>query len=70
MTKTVSGDEMEAWQKYLIGKQCPRHPDKIVKDGYWGLWCGAKTELGTWCDCGWPTNEWLLNFRKENNEHN
>jgi len=44
--------DLEEWQKYIVGKPCQDHPDRIVKMGKFGLWCGAKDELGTWCHGG------------------
>lgn len=58
--------ELDAWAKYEIGKPCLKHPDRIMKKGKYGPWCGGKDELGNWCDGGWPTDEFIINLRKEN----
>jgi len=61
---TIYGSELEAYGKYLIGKPCPLHPQSKIKDGKWDIWCGNKTELGTWCNGGSVNKEWLENYRK------
>jgi hypothetical protein len=60
----ITRSELNAWQQYQIGKPCAKHPGHIIKNGRFGLWCGVKTAFG-WCDGGWPTEEWLASFRKE-----
>lgn len=40
-----------------IGKFCLKHPGHKIKSGKWGNWCGAKTELGTWCEGNTYTHE-------------
>lgn len=57
-------DELRVWQEFMVGKPCPRHPHKTLKDGKWGNWCGEKTQLGTWCDGGWPTEEELQKLKQ------
>ena len=54
----MTGDELRHWQDWIVGKPCPKHPQSLIKDGKWGNWCGNKTDLGTWCDGGWPTEEY------------
>ena len=61
----MTTQELDAWQEYLVGKPCPKHPHTIIKNGKFGLWCGNKTELRTWCDGGFPTKEFLESLRKE-----
>lgn len=60
----ISRQELEAWEKYIIGKPCAKHPNRLIRQGNYGLFCGAKTPLGTWCSGHWPTDEWLAEFRK------
>ena len=67
MTDTITKQELNAWQEYLPGHFCPKHPSKIIKNGKYGLWCGTKTAFG-WCDGGMPTDSWLAKYRKEKNE--
>lgn len=57
--------ELEQWCNHLIGKACPKHPNRIIKEGRYGLWCGAKDEMDRWCDGGSPTKEFLASIRKE-----
>ncbi len=66
---TYTRKEIDAWDEYLLGKDCPVHPNAKIKQGKYGLWCGIKTENG-WCNGGWPTEEWINNYRKENNGQN
>ncbi len=63
----VTREEITAWEKHCIGKPCPNHPTHIMKEGKYGMWCGVKTDLGNWCSCSWPSEEWLINYRKEHN---
>lgn len=58
--------ELEAWWKYSVNKPCPLHPKKLIKSGRWGNWCGDKNEIGTYCNGGFPTEEWINKLRKEN----
>ena len=60
----ITEQELRAWEKYQIGKPCPNHLDHIIQQGKYGNWCGVKTSFG-WCDGGWPSEQWLLNYRKE-----
>jgi len=65
-SQVITRDELDAWEKYIIGKPCPKHPNSLVKKGKYGTWCGNRTNLGSWCDCGWPTEEFIINHRKSN----
>ena len=65
MATTMTRGELDAWQKYLLGKSCPNHPNSIIKKGKYGLWCGNKNDYGSWCDGGWADDEWLDNYRKQ-----
>jgi hypothetical protein len=56
--------ELAAWQDEQIGKPCPKHPNHKIKRGKWVNWCGVKTAFG-WCDGGWPTEEWINNYRQK-----
>ena len=60
----ITREEIAAWQAYQLGKPCAKHPAHIIKNGKYGLYCGTKTAFG-WCDGGWPTEAWLMNFRQE-----
>lgn len=60
----LTREEIGAWQDYQIGKACTKHPLQTIKKGRFGNWCGTKTAFG-WCDGGWPTEEFINNFRKE-----
>ena len=64
MSDTITRDELAAWQAYQIGKSCTEHPNHILKDGKYGLWCGVKTAFG-WCNGAWPSEEFLEKLRKE-----
>jgi hypothetical protein len=59
--------DLTAWSDYLVGKQCPLHPHRIIKEGKWGLYCGEKDKFGVWCNGGWPNQEFINNLRKETN---
>ncbi len=63
---TFKRSELEEWEKYILHKPCPIHPNKLIKSGRWGNWCGEKDNLGRYCDGGFPTDEWINNLRKEN----
>ncbi len=63
----LTKEALEAYGEYLIGKPCPLHPHSIMKKGKWDIWCGNKTELGSWCNGDFPSEEFLTNFRKESN---
>lgn len=65
MSNTITRKELTAWSNYIIGKPCPKHPQRLIQEGRHGNWCGVKNELGTWCDGGWPTKEWLESHREE-----
>ena len=60
----MNESELNQWTKHIIGKPCPYHPNRVVKDGKWGIWCGGKDELGRWCSPD-PTREFLELIRKE-----
>ena len=49
---TLTRQDIDNWVKYLTNKPCPIHPNKTIKNGKWGLWCGEKDEFGRWCDGG------------------
>ncbi len=67
----MTTQELQAWQKYLVGKKCQFHPDRKLKMGKWGLWCGSRAEDGSWCiGQQFPDKEWLDNYRKENANDN
>ena len=59
----LTREQLEKWQEYLVGKDCPKHPGHIIKDGKYGLWCGIH-EFNGWCDGGFCTQEWLDNLKK------
>lgn len=59
---------LEAYADYLIGKPCPIHPDRTIKQGKWDIWCGAKDEFNTWCNGGEIPKEFITNYERENNE--
>lgn len=61
---TYTKQEIEEWEKHLVGKECPIHSNMKIKNGKFGLWCGTKTSFG-WCNGGWPTEEFISNLRKE-----
>lgn len=65
MTQTLTREELEAWDKHILGKPCPRHPERLLKRGKFGTWCGQRMSDGTWCSGGWPTDEWLAEFRNK-----
>lgn len=65
---TLTRKELDAWTDYQIGKPCPIHGSVIKSGKLYGNWCGNKDEWGTWCNGGSPTEEWLINFRKEQHE--
>lgn len=67
MPKSYSSDELMAWAKFERGKPCGNHPQSLIKNGTWGNWCGNKDDLGRWCTGTSPTDEFLLNYRKEKN---
>lgn len=58
---------LKAWAKYEIGKPCRKHPEYIVKNGKYGNWCGAKDDLGRWCNGSMPTPDFISNFEKNDN---
>jgi len=64
MSTTLTRKESDAWQEYIVGKPCSNHPHRTVMDGKYGPWCGHKGPFG-YCDGGRPSEEWLINFRKE-----
>jgi len=64
----VTRQELEAWQTFLVGKACPKHPAYTIREGKFGLWCGVKTAFG-WCDGSWPSEEWLNNYRSAKTEN-
>lgn len=52
--------ELEAWWEYSVNKPCPKHPNKLIKKGKWGNYCGEKDELGRWCGGeSFPTKEFI-----------
>lgn len=54
---------IEKYAQYLIGKPCPAHPNNIIRQGKWDLWCGMKDEFGTWCNGGnLPSEEEIINL--------
>lgn len=57
--------ELEKWQEHLVGKACPIHTGRLIRNGKFGLWCGAKDDFGRWCDGGSVSQEFLTNLRKE-----
>lgn len=65
---TITRTEINAWQQYLVGKSCPKHPQNLIKTGNYGNWCGQKDILGTWCNGGFPTEDFLKELRKEHND--
>lgn len=53
---------LEQYSNYLIGKPCPVH-NRTLKEGRYGLYCGAKDEFGTWCNGGnLPSEQDIINL--------
>ncbi len=59
------GNDLRAWQKWMIGKQCPKHPQSILRNARYGLWCGNKTEWGVGCDGGFPSDEDIIKMKQD-----
>lgn len=74
VTKTVikfsnmNRETLNAYADYLIGKPCPVHPNNKIKQGRWDIFCGMRDKYGTWCNGGSPTQEFISNYERENNE--
>lgn len=60
----LTREELAAYADYLIGKPCPVHPNNIIKNGYYDIYCGSKTKYGSFCNGGRISIKWLNEYRK------